>query len=270
MKRIFFTMLITVFLGFYSLAQEPEMVLVEGGEFMMGNNDSKEKDEKPEHKVTVSSYYMSIYEVTYESYDLFCESRGLEKPDDGGFGRGKLPVMNVSWDDAIMYCNYLSKKYKYDQVYSVKNDSMGLAITADFTKNGFRLPTEAEWEYAARGGAKTENYGFFGSENPKETTWYKENSEEKPHEVGKLKPNELGIYDMSGNVWEWCWDVYDKDIYGKGTVTDPRGAEKGANKVYRGANFTSVKDFIILSRRFSLPQSYESGMIGIRLVRNGK
>jgi len=270
MKRFFFTLLSIVILGFQVSAQEPETVLVAGGDFYMGNNYSGPKDEKPEHKVTLSDFYMAIYEVTYEDFDLFCESKGLEKPDDGGFGRGKLPVINVSWEEAIMYCNYLSRKYKYDQVYNIQNDSSGLAITVDFSKNGFRLPTEAEWEYAATGGAESQNFAYFGSNDPKETTWFAENSEEKPHEVGKLKANELGIYDMSGNAWEWCWDVYDKDIYSKAEANNPKGPEKGTTRVYRGANFSSKLDFIRIQRRFNLSQNYESGMVGIRLVRNGK
>ncbi len=270
MKKVFFTLAALIILVLNSYSQEPEMILVEGGDFYMGNTMSAQKEEKPEHKVTLNDFYISVYEVTFDEYDLFCEARGLEKPDDGGFGRGKHPVMNISWDDAVMFCNYLSRKYKLDQVYEIKNDTSGFSVTYDLSKNGYRLPTEAEWEYAATGGNKSEHYAYVGSNDPKETTWFAENSGDRPSEVGKLKPNELGIYDMGGNAWEWCNDFYDAAYYFKTEASNPKGPEKGTTRVYRGANFASKKETLRPTRRFSLGQAYETGMIGIRLVKGNK
>jgi len=268
MKKILPFILLILFTGIYSFAQKPEMVLVEGGEFFMGNDYSDPTDEKPEHKVSLDDFYISVYEVTFEEYDLFCDATGYDYSDDGGFGRGKLPAMNVSWDDAVFYCNWLSGRHGYDKAYVIKNDSNGVFITVDFAANGYRLPTEAEWEYAARGGSKSGGFAYCGSNDPKEIAWYSANSDGKPQETGKKLPNELGIYDMSGNAWEWCWDYYDKDYYTPDPVNNPTGPEKGINRVYRGGNFSSKLDFTRITKRFSLPQTMESGMIGIRLVRS--
>jgi len=259
-----------VVIGFNANAQEegPEMVMVEGGEFDMGNDYSGPDDEKPEHTVTLDDFYMSVYEITFEEYDLFCDAVGYDKSDDGGFGRGKLPVMNISWDDAVFYCNWLSSRNGYDKAYKIKNDSTGVFVTVDFTANGYRLPTEAEWEYAARGGSKTKGFAYCGSNDPKEIAWYNVTSDGKPHEVGGKTSNELGIYDMSGNVWEWCWDYYDKNYYSESEANNPTGPEKGTGRIYRGGNFSTKLDFIRTTKRFSLPQTMESGMIGIRLVRS--
>lgn len=268
MKKIFLILTAFTLISFNLNAQKPEMVLVEGGEFLMGNDYSAPTDEKPEHKVVLNDFYIAAYEVTFEDYDLFCDATGYDYCDDGGFGRGKFPVMNVSWEDAVFYCNWLSSRHGYDKAYHIQNDSMGIAITVDFTKNGYRLPTEAEWEYAAKGGSKSEGYAYCGSNNPKEIAWYSANSDGKPKEIGTKNPNELGIYDMSGNAWEWCWDVYDKDYYAKSPESNPTGPEKGNMRVYRGGNFNSKIDFTRLTRRFFLSQTLESGMIGIRLVRS--
>jgi len=268
MKKIFLFIITLTLIGYSTYAQEPEMVLVEGGEFYMGNDYSSLQDEKPEHKVVLDDFYVAAYEVTFDEYDLFCDATGYAYCDDGGFGRGNLPVMNVSWEDAVFYCNWLSSRYGYDKAYKIKNDSTGVAITVDFGANGFRLPTEAEWEYAARGGSKSEGFAYCGSNNPKDVAWYSANSDGKPQEVGTLSPNELGIYDMSGNAWEWCWDIYDKNYYSESPESNPDGAEKGANRVYRGGNFSSKLDFTRITRRFYLSQTLESGMVGIRLIRS--
>ena len=264
MKRIiFFAVLVlsnTVF------AQRPEMVLIDGGTFIMGSNGATSLDEKPEHQVTVSSFEMGKYEVTFDEFDLFCKATGYPMPDDGGYGRGKNPVMNISWQGAVMYCNWLSSKFNMEKVYQLKVDSMGMHIVGvNWDANGYRLPTEAEWEYAARGGNKGAIY-----QPLTDFAWYSENAEGKPHEVGTLKPNSLGLFDILGNAWEWCWDNYDKSYYSKSPKTDPRGPGKDGEKVYRGGNFSSDENFVHFSRRYHFVPTIKKGMVGMRLVRKAE
>ena len=269
MKNYFLTILTIFSISLFSFAQGPEMVFVEGGDFYMGNDYSKGAlEEKPEHKVSVDDFQISKNEVTFEEFDKFCVQRGYPMPDDGGFGRGKNPVMNVSWEGAIKFCNWLSTTHKFEKVYDIEVDSSGLKIkSVDYGATGFRLPTEAEWEYAAKGGSQTQGFAYCGSNNLDEVAWYSNNANDKPHDVGTATPNELGIYDLSGNVWEWCWDFYDAGYYANSPETDPRGPDTGTQRVYRGGCFTSDESFLRLTRRFGLAQSMSSGMIGIRLVR---
>ena len=247
---------------------KPKMVKVDGGDFYMGSDYSGAIDEKPEHKVSLDPFYIGVYEVTFDQFDLFCEATGRQKPDDGGFGRGKLPVMNISWEDAVLYCNWLSSRNGYDKVYDISVDSMGVTIKGvNWDANGFRLLTEAEWEFAARGGTKGIGYIYPGSNDPKQVAWFAENSGGKPHPVGTLKPNELGIYDMAGNAYEWVWDYYDPRYYSHSPEANPRGPETGRERVYRGGNFTSDRDFLRMTRRFRLSERINTGMIGMRLAR---
>lgn len=268
MKKIIFTLAI-VGISLLGFSQKPEMVYIEGGSFYMGNDYSGALDEKPEHKVTVDDFYISKYEVTFEMYDNFCKATGHELPSDGQHGRGKNAVINVSWESAVKYCNWLSTRFGFEKVYDIKIDSMGMKIEkVNWDADGFRLPTEAEWEYVAKGGSKSQGYAFAGSNEPKEIAWYRENSKATLQPVGTLKPNELGVYDMLGNAYEWCWDFYDESYYGKKVDQNPRGADKGDRRVYRGGNFESTEEFIRITRRYALNININSGLIGIRLVQN--
>ena len=235
-KNFLLTGIITLF-ALHGIAQEqPEMVSVPGGSFWMGNdytyNTTGVSDEAPEHKVTIKSFKMAKTEVTFELYDIFCEATGYEKPSDGNKGRGNLPVTPIPGS------------------------------------KGYRLPTEAEWEYAARGGEKGKTYSYSGSNDYNKVAWCKNNSQLTPHAVATKEPNELGIYDMTGNAWEWCYDFYDKAYYKKSPENDPQGPETGTDRVYRGGSWTSNPEDLRMTSRHSFSQNKEYGMIGIRLAQD--
>ena len=248
----------------------PEMVLVEAGSFEMGSEDGA-ADAQPVHVVTISrSFYMAKYPVTYEEYDLFCdEIVGRTRPEDTGWGRGAMPVSALTWYDAVAYCNWLSEKEGLTPCYSGK----GKATKCDFTANGYRLPTEAEWEYAARGGHLSKGYEYAGSDDPDGVAWYADNSEGRTHPVGQKQPNELGLYDMSGNLFEWCWDWYAEDYYSASPSGDPQGplsAPKGPfwelNRVRRSGSWREAPDAIRVTYR-SLDYASYVGDNGFRLAR---
>ena len=186
------------------------MIKVEGGTFQMGSYDREAyDDEKPVHSVTLSDYYIGETEVTQELWEAVMGSNPSRLKDS------TKPVENVSWND----CQEFIKKLN------------GL------TGKNFRLPTEAEWEYAARGGNKSKGYKYSGSNNIDDVAWYGDNSSREPHPVGTKSPNELGIYDMSGNVWEWCSDWYGENYYSSSSQTNPTGPTSGSYRVLRGGNW---------------------------------
>lgn len=198
------------------------LVNITGGNYQMGHTFATitHRDETPEHPVTLSNYSLSAYEITFAQYDAFCDATGRAKPADEGWGRGSRPVINVSWDDAVAFCSWAANQ-------------MGRHV---------RLPTEAEWEYAAR--QRGENIVYSGTSNDNQAStyaWYYPQSGSKSQPVGTKTPNSLGLYDMSGNVWEWCSDWYDIDYYSYcynlGTVTNPAGPSSGVRRVYRGGCF---------------------------------
>lgn len=222
------------------------MVFVEGGSFQMGSPDP-DKYDLPAHTVTLSDYYIGQYEITFKEYDRFCISTAHRKPDDHDWGRGNKPVMDVDWTDTIAFCNWKSLSEGLPPAYDTNTlellDESGRP-TWDITRvKGYRLPTEAEWEFAARGGKKSKGYIFSGSNNPDEVAWYSGNTYFRPQRVGLKKPNELGIYDMSGNLWEYCNDYFSTTF--KSKVTNPSGPEKGKEKVVRGGCLKSSPDFAL-------------------------
>jgi len=276
MIRKLFSVCMIILIAFGVKSQKPEMILVEGGTFSMGNDFlMTAQDESPERKVILNDFYIGKYEVTFEEFDLFCLVVGYPLPDDGGYGRGKLPVANLSWQSAVMYCNWLSARDGYDRYYTIQRDSTNyFRVTMNNTANGYRLPTEAEWEYAARGGKKGTTTSYSGSNNVDTVAWYKGNSKLKPQIIGTKAPNALGIHDMSGNVWEWCWDFYDKNYYQTSKTANPEGQSnptgpvKGTERVFRGGNWNSTLDFLRLTSRYPSIPNKETGMVGMRLARN--
>lgn len=195
---------------------KPEMVNVEGGTFNMGSPMAT--DEKP-HDVTLSNFSISRYPVTVAEYKAFCDATKRKMPSPPAWGwEDKSPIVNVFYADAEDYCKWLGE--------------------------GYRLPTEAEWEYAAKGGNKSQGYTHSGGNNLSELAWFGENSGNKTHPVGEKKPNELGIYDMNGNVFEWCQDWYDHSYYGiEGSSNNPQGPPPAIFRVVRGGSWQNGVDF---------------------------
>ena len=217
-----------------------EMVPVEGGTFTMGATAEQGGDanvyEKPAHKVTLSSYAIGKYEVTQALW------KAVMGNNPSRFKGGDLPVENVSWND----CQEFLKKLN------------------SLTGQQFRLPTEAEWEFAARGGRKSRHYKYSGSKGLAEVAWYGVNSNSQTHPVGAKNPNELGIYDMSGNVWEWCNDWFGD--YTSSAVTNPLGPTYGSLRVYRGGSWRGIAGVCRVSNRYGdFPGSRPYGL-GLRLV----
>ncbi|NLW18679.1 MAG: SUMF1/EgtB/PvdO family nonheme iron enzyme [Candidatus Cloacimonetes bacterium] len=239
--------------------QEPkialEMVFVEGGNFQMGSN-SLPLSEKPIHKVTISSFWIGKYELTQKEWKEVMNNNPSNRKNDN------LPVINVTWYDAVEFCNKLSINEGFTPCYS----GSGSSITCDWNANGYRLPTEAEWEYAARGGLKSRGYEFSGSNNIDAVAWYAENSGDQTHEVGSKKPNELGIYDMSGNGWEWCWDWHEGFYYEISPTHHPKGPNTGTFRSLRGGGHGLCdSDCRVSSRLFNYPDGKYNG--ALRVVR---
>ena len=254
--------------------------------------------------VTLSSFWISKYEVTQEEFEsvMTGNQNGIE-PNPSSFTSNpaagevqkRRPVECVSWYDAIVYCNLLSIKEGLTPCYTIKDSTDPAAwgtsptsgsaedyadwesVTCNFSADGYRLPTEAEWEYAARGGQTGITDGswdntYSGSGTIDEVAWYGDNSDMKTHEVGKKQANALGLYDMSGNVWEWCWDWYDNNSYPSGTE-DPAGPVTGSHRVARGGSWGLSASVCTVSYRginYLIPygRDYYSG--GFRLVRSAR
>lgn len=232
------------------------MVFVKGGTFKMGSAQAY-RDEMPQHQVTLSDYYIGKYEVTVAQYKQFCASTGRKlpaKPTPAWYEEhdravpfewvDEHPMVYVTYNDAINYCKWLSEK----------------------TGDTYTLPTEAQWEFAAKGGILSRKYKYAGSNNLSEVGWHDENTQEKGLKpVGQLKPNELGIYDMSGNAWEWCLDFYGN--YTAGSQKDPQGPKTGQFRVIRGGSWYYVDDMARLTSRDGPKPNYTNYNYGFRVVK---
>lgn len=254
----------------------PSLVHVDGGPFQMGNNDGS-SDEKPVHEVILNSFFIGSYEVTLAEFKRFVDATGYlsdaEQPDSvrlkhglppRGINNGTWkmymngkpvplidslkPVGNMSWNDAVQYCKWLS----------------------GVTGKKFRLPAEAEWEYAAKGGAKSKGYKYVGGNNLDEVAWYYGNSDRKAHNIGQKMANELNIYDMAGNNREWCADWYGEYYYKTSPEENPAGPDRGSNRVLRGGSWGSQGDRMRISYR-NKEFPYNSALdFGFRLAISGE
>jgi len=206
-----------------------EFVLIPGGSYIMGDIYGNETYAKPPHKVTLDDFYLATTEVTFAQYDMFCAETKRDKPDDKGWGRGNRPVMNVSWDDAVAYTAWLSKK----------------------TGRTMRLPSEAEWEYAAKANKST--HFFWGNEVGRNnancrscgSAWDKRQTAP----VGSFKPGLFGLYDMHGNVYEWVLDAWNNNY--KGAPGDGSAWETGdtTQRVSRGGSFNEIPNSLYSTAR---------------------
>ncbi len=213
------------------------MVPVEGGTFMMGSNNGDD-DEKPVHSVTLSDYMIGETEVTQALWEAVMGSNPSYRKGDN------LPVEQVSWNDCQEFIRKLNS----------------------ITGQRFRLPTEAEWEYAARGGSMSQGYEYSGSDNLGDVAWYYENSGDKTHSVKTKDSNELGLYDMSGNVWEWCEDWYDINAYSSHSSSNPKGPSSGSRCVYRGGSYYYGATYCRAPFRRDNYPSFRNGTVGFRLA----
>ena len=242
-----------------------EMVRVKGGSFRMGcqnQQNSCDADEKPLHRVRLSGFSISKHEINNNQYCQMLNEVG--NPEQGGakcidLGDSKIqkhdgrfvplqgyenhPVTGVTWHGARAFCRWLSRK----------------------TNKKYRLPREAEWEYAARGGQQSKGFVYSGSNTPGEVAWFSTN---QTHPVGEKSPNELGIYDMSGNVAEWCYDRYDNDYYKNSPSTNPRNASQGKSRVIRGGHWAKGANECRVANRTSLRPNYSYEIYGFRVCSN--
>ncbi len=225
-----------------------QMVHVQGGTFRMGSNDSDAyDDEKPVHSVTLSDYYIGETEVTQQLWYAV-----MGNNPSYFTGNSQRPVEQVSWDDCQTFIRKLNA----------------------LTGKKFRLPTEAEWEYAARGGNRSRGFKYSGSNSLSEVAWYDVNSYDKgsshpdygTHPVKQKSSNELGLYDMSGNVWEWCQDWFDSQYYSKSPSYNPTGPTTGSRRVYRGGGWISYARYCRVAFRCSYSPDFRRNRLGLRLA----
>ncbi|HOY18121.1 MAG TPA: SUMF1/EgtB/PvdO family nonheme iron enzyme [Haliscomenobacter sp.] len=219
---------------------QPAMVLVKGGTFKMGDDNSEYSYEKPAHAVTLSDFYIAKTEVTQAMWRAVMGNNPSSFKDCD-----QCPVEQVSWDDVQEFIRKLNAK----------------------TNKKYRLPTEAEWEYAARGGAKSQAFTYAGSNILDEVAWYTSNSGSKTHPVGQKKANELGLYDMSGNVYEWCQDWSDGEYYQKSPANNPQGPNTGSHRIYRGGSWYHIPIYARVVNRNSDTPDGRNSIIGFRLAR---
>ncbi len=254
-----------------------KMALIQGGTFEMGDLfGDGDADEKPTHKVQVSSFYLGKTEVTFDDYDAYCTATGANKPGDEGWGRGKRPVTNINWLDAVAYCNWLSVQEGLTPCYTIDKEN----VTCNWAANGYRLPTEAEWEYAARQGGQKVRFGngkntadpadinFECTQNYKEPYSLTGTYLGKSMPVKSFAPNSLGLYEMSGNVMEWCWDLYSADYFGSSPKVNPRGPDTGTGRVLKGGCWGYNPYSLRASCRKHYTQTLRARSFGIRLARS--
>lgn len=254
-----------------------EMVLVPGGTFTMGDTRGEgDSNELPTHSVTLNSFYIGKYEVTQAEYAQYMQPSS-NWTSNYGIG-DNYPAYCVSWYAIIKYCNLRSLAEGLTPCYTISgstdpanwgavptsNNSTWNAALCNWSANGYRLPTEAEWEYAARGATKTPDYLYSGSDDINAVAWYSGNSGYTSHPVGTKAPNGLGLYDMSGNLYEWCWDWYSS--YSSSSQNNPTGPASGSYRVVRGGYWYDSAYYCRVAIRYSNGPNYGS-INGFRLCR---
>jgi formylglycine-generating enzyme required for sulfatase activity len=249
-----------------------DFVLIKGGTYIMGSPSSEAErgTDETQRRVTVADFYLAKSEVTQREY------RELAGNNPSNFKGDTLPVENVTWFDAVRYCNAISAKEGLTPAYTIS----GTDVKWDRSANGYRLPTEAEWEYACRAGTTTpfhtgkgisdseanfmNSYGYNSDASGRVTGGYRQET----IAVNSFKPNQWGLFDMHGNVWEWCWDWYGE--YGTSAAENPTGAVSGSYRVNRGGGWNDFPKHIRSAYRAATPPDNGSFNIGFRLARNAQ
>jgi len=257
---------------FLNLRYFPSATHVAGGTFNFGPFRREEQV-----FVTLSNFEISVTPITVWQYAVYSQpsSRQMrEKMPGQGLG-GNNPMVNLNWYETLEYANWLSLRQGHRPVYQIekdrpgqnnlnKTDKVNWSVHMDPTANGYRLPTEAEWEYAAGGGRQGHGFRYAGSDQIDDVAWYSENTD-VIQAVAQKRPNELGIYDMSGLVWEWCWDW--DGAYLPGHWKDPQGPLQGTYRIARGGSFRDVDDQCLVTNRGSGNSHVSDDSYGMRLVR---
>ena len=244
----------------------PRMVLVEGGTFLQGSAEAQYAANERYHSSTLSSFLIAETETPQK---LWIAVMGSNPSKFRGEDR---PVEFVSWMDAVRFCNALSEREGLESAYAIE----GAAVTWNRSANGYRLPTEAEWEFASRGGRiaaiadePLKRSPFAGGTKADEVAWFDQNSGKTTQPVARKAPNELGLYDMSGNVWEWCWDWYGE--YPRAEVVDFDGAARGTGqRVLRGGAWFTPAHLLRVTYRYWNAPTFKVNSVGFRLARNAE
>jgi len=240
-----------------------KLKLIPAAEFMMGSGDGEgDSDEHPRHRVRITRpFYLGVHEVTQRQFEEVMgrnpsrfSASGEGKEQIAGAATDAYPVESVSWADAVLFCNKLSEKEGLKAFYQIDGETV---TVLSWSGDGYRLPAEAEWEYAA--GGDPEDLG--GS------AWYAQNSGNVTHPVGQKRPNRFGLHDMLGNVWEWCWDVYDEGYYKLSPSQDPRGPFEVARRVIRGGSWDDFPRYCRSSFRSRYVPVHRSNYLGFRVAR---
>ncbi len=253
-----------------------EMVTIPAGEFWMGSPDADKDaqgDEKPRRRIKITvPFRLARTKITQAEYEQVMGTNPSAFRAGGRFQRQvgdkdtrRHPVESLRWLDAVQFCNRLSERQGLKPYYRLSKE----AVTVIPNSTGYRLPTEAEWEYACRG--TTDTRWYFGDSPGKlaENAWYAGNSGGMTHPVGEKKPNPFGLYDMHGNVPEWCWDRYDPRYYKTMPRSDPPGPGLGTTRVYRGGGWNDAAAQTRATARRSLPTGYGVlTIVGLRVARN--
>jgi formylglycine-generating enzyme required for sulfatase activity len=251
-----------------------KLTLIPSGTFRMGSADGEgEADELPAHDVRISRpFYLGIHEITQGQFRAVLGNNpswfSIESTsDDGkqGSPRDEHPAESVTWFEAVRFCNELSKREGLRPFYAIAGADVSVI---DWSRKGYRLPTEAEWEYACRAGS--ESVYSFGND-PRELVrhaWFGEGSRKGAHPVARKLANAWGLFDMHGNVGEWCWDWYDQTYYGSSSSTDPRGAVRGKQRVHRGGGFHLTASQLHSADRAAKEPTVRYGGLGFRVARN--
>jgi formylglycine-generating enzyme required for sulfatase activity len=249
---------------------------IPAGTFLMGSpadDKDAQENEKPQHRVRITrSFYLGVYEVTQAQYETVTGYNPSWFSANGG-GRNKVtgqstdryPVERVSWLDAVKFCNKLGEMEREAAFYEINGENVRVP---DWNRPGYRLPTEAEWEYACRANAPTVTRYSFGDAAASlgRFAWYGANSDAIAHRLGEKRPNGFGLFDMHGNVREWCWDGYGESYYKESSADDPMGLDGASAAVFRGGGWSSVPRFARAADRDWEEPGYRYGFLGFRLA----